>query len=191
MVKAQTTMDQANNKLDLDSLTPTEKVTKCMEVMKAGRQRSEKIWAPEMLDLTDVEYADFDPDHPTVVFRLHTQAHFANSYGFMHGGCVTTFIDNATTWSAFGNPSYWKPNYDLSQVIKGVVSEFGVSRNLNSTFVRPVPLNQDVILTCRIQSNSKRYTHITYELKDAITGKQLAVGSHDKAKPVVASKSKL
>lgn len=168
-------------------MSPKEKVDICLKVLsQRSLSKDQQLWAPELIQHTTVESADFDESTPAVTFRLATQSHFANSYGYMHGGCLTTFIDNATTWAAFGDPKYWKDAKSLGDVIRSVVGEFGVSRNLNSTFIRPIPLNQDVLLTCKIQGNSKRYMYITYELVDALNGKKLAVGHHDKAKPAAS-----
>lgn len=169
-----------------------EMVANVFGLVSAQAFKDPSVWGQKLLGLGEVAGCNMHDVYPTMAFKIHTQDWMKNLMGAVHGGCVVTMVDNYTTWALLSDARYWKTfdpaKENYTDILTAVVDEFGVSRNLNVTFLRPVPIDADILLICRIQSNSTRYTHITFEILDCNTGKQLATGSHDKAKTNAKSK---
>lgn len=145
-------------------------------------------WGGDFLQMARIEAVDVNDVCPTIEFHIETKEWMNNMMGFVHGGCATTMADNISTWAIIADPRYWKDGNDTSDVLAAVTQEFGVSRNLNLTFVRPIPLDTTIAFVIKVQSNTKRYTHLTFEIIDPKTKKQYVLGTHDKAKTNANSK---
>lgn len=79
-----------------------------------------------------------------VVFEYTCQPSHANRLGNLHGGCASTIFDIATTTALvpISKPDFWK--------------FVGVSRTLNVTYLRPVPVGETVIIECDVIAIGKR-----------------------------------
>ncbi|KFY18582.1 hypothetical protein V493_08498 [Pseudogymnoascus sp. VKM F-4281 (FW-2241)] len=79
-----------------------------------------------------------------VVFEYTCQASHANRLGNLHGGCASTIFDICTTTALvpISKPDFW--------------SFVGVSRTLNVTYLRPVPVGETVIIECDVVAIGKR-----------------------------------
>ncbi|KAA8916537.1 hypothetical protein TRICI_001400 [Trichomonascus ciferrii] len=139
-------------------------------------------WGGDFVKMARVESVDVNEVCPVIEFHIETKEWMNNMMGFVHGGCATTMADNISTWAIMADPRYWKKSSEGSDVLAAITNDFGVSRNLNLTFVRPIPLNSTIAFVVKVQSNTKRYTHLTFEIIDPKTKKQYVLGTHDKAK---------
>lgn len=156
------------------------KIRELFDILKLGRSES---WGGEFIHMTRIESVNTDEVAPSIEFRLETKDWMNNLMGAVHGGCATTMVDNISTWAIIGDPKYWKNGETSDEALQTVSREFGVSRNLNLTFVRPIPLNAEIAVIVKVQSNTRRTTHLTFEIIDPKTKKQYVLGTHDKAKP--------
>lgn len=129
-----------------------------------------------------VEALSYDEDgKSTLTFRVATKQPMANTYGIVHGGFIASIIDVCTSYGCCGELLYW--NEDRTEFdAKRCSSEFGVSRNINVQYIKAMPIGVDVLVECTVRSNSKRYTYLTCNIRDAKTRTLYVVGSHDKVK---------
>jgi uncharacterized protein (TIGR00369 family) len=82
--------------------------------------------------------------HGRVVFEYTCQPPHANRLGNLHGGCASTIFDIATTVALIpiSKPGFWQ--------------YVGVSRTLNVTYLRPIPVGETVIIECDVVAIGKR-----------------------------------
>lgn len=149
----------------------------------ASNKMNPEFWG-EQTRFMSVEHADLNSKEPSVTFKLKTDISMANpSKVAVHGGCVMTILDNATGWAMFAWPQFWEEATEVKHGFKQMMKNVGPSRNLNCTFVRPVPVGEDIFIECKIRSNSKRYCFVTMEMRDS-KGTLLTIGTHELAKVV-------
>ncbi|KAK1756000.1 putative thioesterase superfamily member [Echria macrotheca] len=83
-----------------------------------------------------------------VTFTFQVQPPHLNSLGNMHGGCTATLFDLCTSSALFlvSRPGFW--NY------------LGVSRCLNVTYLKPLPVGTRVLVECEVVSIGRRLAHL-------------------------------
>lgn len=86
-----------------------------------------------------------------------------NRMGTLHGGCTATLIDVVGTAAL------------LTQSKRG-----GVSLNINTNYLSPMPGGGDCIIDARIVRIGRQIATINVDLRDAATGKLVAQGTHVK-----------
>ena len=87
----------------------------------------------------------------------------------LHGGCASTLIDVLTSsiLVGVGRPDLW--------------ALAGVSRSLNITFLRPVPVGTEARITCELVHAGRRLALLRAEIQRTDTGEICVIGEHDKA----------
>ncbi|KFY46803.1 hypothetical protein V494_00321 [Pseudogymnoascus sp. VKM F-4513 (FW-928)] len=92
-----------------------------------------------------------------VVFEYTCQPSHANRLGNLHGGCASTIFDIATTVALvpISKPDFWK--------------FVGVSRTLNVTYLRPVPVGETVVIECEVIAIGKRLCTMRRKSDGALT----------------------
>lgn len=129
--------------------------------------------------------AEVDEDgFPTVTFKVHTNQEWRNGHDIVHGGCLATIVDFYTSLAMAGDPNNWSSDQPSDQEFGQFLRSMGVSRNLQAQYVQAAPINADVIVKCKVLSNTKRNAYLQCFIFDQ-KGKLLVVGMHDKAKQVV------
>ncbi|OIW29083.1 Thioesterase/thiol ester dehydrase-isomerase [Coniochaeta ligniaria NRRL 30616] len=106
--------------------------------------------------------------HATVTFRFHVQQQHTNGLGNLHGGCNSTLFDfcTSTVLGMVNKPGYW--------------FWLGVSRSLNVTYLRPVPVGESVLIESELMQVGQRLAHIKGRMRSEKTGVLLATCEHDK-----------
>ncbi|KAG5368201.1 hypothetical protein CJU90_0391 [Yarrowia sp. C11] len=120
-----------------------------------------------------------------VVFEFTITDDILNDLGSMHGGAVTSLLDNMTTMANYCDVRVWKTIpifYDATEdepeegmVFKSLTEEqkdeifghlmlhigdwCGVSRSLNTTYLRALELGKTYILKCTTPSRGMRLHH--------------------------------
>ncbi|EED20624.1 thioesterase family protein, putative [Talaromyces stipitatus ATCC 10500] len=113
-------------------------------------------------------------------FRLFVTPNMCNPMGNLHGGCSATIIDILTSLLAL---SISKPGvFELGG---------GVSRNLNVTFLRPVPADTDIRVVVEVTQMGKRFALMRTEIRRAEDNVVCVLSEHQKVNIDPPSRSKL
>ncbi|KAI1816609.1 Thioesterase/thiol ester dehydrase-isomerase [Poronia punctata] len=110
--------------------------------------------------------------YPQVTFRLSVPQLMANAMGNMHGGCTSTIFDICTSVAIqlVSRPGFWQYS--------------GVSRTLNVTYLRPVPVGTTVDIECEIVHVGQRLASLRGIMRkttdDGTKGPVLATCEHGK-----------
>ncbi|KAI6712749.1 hypothetical protein PZA11_002042 [Diplocarpon coronariae] len=103
-----------------------------------------------------------------VVFLYTVQPSHCNRLGNLHGGCSSTIFDFCTTaaLAPIAQPGFW------------VFA--GVSRTLNVTYIRPIPVGERVLVECEVVHAGKRLCSLKGTMRSEKDGKVLATCEHGK-----------
>jgi uncharacterized protein (TIGR00369 family) len=115
----------------------------------------------------------------TVTFRFTSQPVHSNGTGNVHGGCISTLFDFCTS-AVFGmvnRPGHW--------------FFLGVSRSLNVTYLRPMPIGEEVLVESELLSAGRNLAHIKGRIRRVSDGTVLATCEHDKVNADPPAESKL
>lgn len=104
----------------------------------------------------------------TVRFRFEVQPAHTNGLGNLHGGCNSTLFDFCTSavLGMVSRPGFWM--------------FLGVSRALNVTYLKPVPVGETVLIECELLQVGQRLAHIKGRMMRESDGVLLATCEHDK-----------
>ncbi|KAK3944894.1 HotDog domain-containing protein [Diplogelasinospora grovesii] len=150
-------------------------------------------WTSPLLPHLHLLSATSQQPHPRAVWRFTVQPIHCNRFGNLHGGCTSTLFDFCTsvvlvlvasssksTTTGIGMDSNW--------------GSFGVSRTLNTTYLRPAPAGTELLVECEIVQLGKRLCQLRGTLRRASDGSVLATCEHGKVNsdpPSSSSSSKL
>ncbi|KAL1982886.1 hypothetical protein VTN96DRAFT_814 [Rasamsonia emersonii] len=124
------------------------------------------------------EYATRGPP-ARVSYRLFVTPNMTNRLGNLHGGCAATLIDNLSTTILIG----------VSR--PGIFQYGGVSRNLNVTYLRPVPLDTEIRVICEVVHVGRRLALLKAEIRRVDNDELCVIADHQKANTDPDSNQKL
>jgi len=101
----------------------------------------------------------FERDGETVVSRTQLGPDYAGYPAFAHGGVVATMLDEAMGWAMLH-----------------LAGRHGVTRSLNVTYRRPVPLGRELVVRARVTDLAEREAQIESTVEDS-RGRMLAHGA--------------
>ncbi|KAJ5232676.1 hypothetical protein N7468_005632 [Penicillium chermesinum] len=104
-----------------------------------------------------------------VSFTFTITPDLSNYLGNLHGGCAATLIDVLSSTLLVGMAEPGKFAYG------------GVSRNLRTTYLRPVPVGTEARLVCELIHAGQRLALLRAEIQKASNGDVCVVGEHEKA----------
>ncbi len=131
-----------------------------------------KAWSTSIIQNLTVVSHSATPPHPRATFRLTVQPMHDNGLGNLHGGCTSTIFDICTTFplQMMSRPGFWQYG--------------GVSRTLNVTYLRPVPVGTTVDVECEVVHAGQRLSSLRGVMRTATTdetkGPILAICEHGK-----------
>ncbi|KAI1769782.1 HotDog domain-containing protein [Hypoxylon cercidicola] len=131
-------------------------------------------WMTSIIPHLSIVSHSSSPPHPNIVFRFDVQPIHGNGLGNLHGGCASTVFDACTTL----------PLHLISKP-GGFWQYTGVSRTLNVTYLRPIPVGTSVDIKCEVLHAGRTQCALRGEMravtKDGKDGPLLAVCEHGKA----------
>ncbi|KAI1199383.1 Thioesterase/thiol ester dehydrase-isomerase [Nemania serpens] len=130
-------------------------------------------WSASLIQNIAIVSHSASPPHPRVTFRFTVQPRHANLNGNLHGGCTSTLFDVCTSLPLrlVSRPGFWQHT--------------GVSRTLNVTYLRPVPVGTTVDIECEVVHAGQRLCSLRGVMRattsDGTNGPVLALCEHGKA----------
>lgn len=109
------------------------------------------------------------------VFTTTITPNMCNKGDNLHGGCATTLLDNLTSTSL------------VTLAKKGYLDSGSVSRTMNVTMLRPVPVGTKVRIICEAVATGKNLAHCRGQI-ELLDGRVAVTLIHDKA---ILQKAKL
>lgn len=125
-------------------------------------------WTTSLIPYLKIVSTDSSLPHPHTYFRYTVQPQHCNRLGNLHGGCIATLFDYCTTMplALVSKPGFW---YYL-----------GVSRTLNTTYLRPIPVGTEIFIECEVVAIGKRLASLSGKMRRAVDGALLATCEHGK-----------
>ncbi|KAI1506652.1 HotDog domain-containing protein [Biscogniauxia marginata] len=122
--------------------------------------------------LTVISHSLASP-YPRVTFRFTPQPGHSNGVTGVHGGCTASLFDHCTSMvlPLISRPGFWK--------------FLGISRTLNVTYVRPMPVGEPVDVECEVVHAGRRLAALRGVARAAARGAEgqgpvLAICEHGK-----------
>ncbi|KAK3398633.1 HotDog domain-containing protein [Sordaria brevicollis] len=153
------------------------KYTGEQRILELNRREMEKAssgdtgdhdWTSSLIPHLKIVSTDPALPHPKTYFRYTVQPQHCNRLGNLHGGCIATLFDYCTTMplALVSKPGFW---YYL-----------GVSRTLNTTYLRPIPVGTKIFIECEVVAIGKRMASLSGKMRRATDGALLATCEHGK-----------
>ncbi|OTB16392.1 hypothetical protein K445DRAFT_317365 [Daldinia sp. EC12] len=157
----------------LKPLTGIEKVEAYLKLASEPQDPKDNEWMATIAPYLSIVSYSASPPHPSITFRFTVQPIHSNGLGNLHGGCASTIFDACTTLPLhlISRPGFWQYT--------------GVSRTLNVTYLRPVPVGTTVNIKCDILHAGRKLCALRGEMRvvteDGHEGPLLVVCEHGKA----------
>ncbi|KAL2167766.1 hypothetical protein VTG60DRAFT_826 [Thermothelomyces hinnuleus] len=125
-------------------------------------------WTKSLFPYLVLQSVKPDGPHPSVTFKFTVQPQHCNRLNNLHGGCTASLFDfcTSTVLAAVARPGYW--------------SYLGVSRSLNTTYLRPAPAGSEVLIECEIVQIGQRLCSLRGTMRRADDGVLVATCEHGK-----------
>ncbi|KAH8678339.1 HotDog domain-containing protein [Xylariales sp. PMI_506] len=142
---------------------------------EAGQLSDNYGWMKGIMPHLKIQSHSAAMPHPSVTFRFTVLPDHANGLNNMHGGCTATLFDLCTSMPLHfvSRPGFWQ--------------YMGVSRTLNCTYLRPIPVGTTVDIECTLMQVGKKLATVRGEMRavregdpDGAKGPLLAVCEHGK-----------
>ncbi|UKZ47264.1 hypothetical protein TrVGV298_001481 [Trichoderma virens] len=126
-------------------------------------------WMSSLMPNLKVVDASSSLPHPKVTFSFTVDNKHTNGFGNLHGGCSASLLDFCTSMALVlvSKPGFWQT--------------MGVSRTLNTTYMRPVPAGMEVLMECEILQVGKRLCALRGTMRRKSDGELLCICEHNKA----------
>ncbi|KAH8423168.1 PaaI family thioesterase [Aspergillus melleus] len=116
---------------------------------------------------------------PSVTFGFVVTEDMCNYTHHLHGGCVATIIDTLSTL------------FLLALSKPGLYSQGGVSRHLHTTYLRPVPVGNEVRLVCSLKHVGKKLVLLKANLYRVDDEGLCVIGINEKANTDPSKKARI
>lgn len=121
----------------------------------------------ETFPLQQVRLLNYSTSTSQIFYTARVPVELCNKDGNMHGGAVTTLLDNLSSTALYtiSKPGYW--------------DSLGVSRSLYTIFHRGIPVDSKVRITCTVVAAGRRMVTLRAEILTE-DGKLCATCIHEK-----------
>ncbi|XP_036907279.1 acyl-coenzyme A thioesterase 13 [Sturnira hondurensis] len=99
-----------------------------------------------------------------VTCELRVEEEHTNQYGTLHGGLTATLVDSVSTLAILCTERALP----------------GVSVDMNITYMSPIKVGEDVVITAHILKEGRTLAFASVDLTNKATGKLVAQGRHTK-----------
>ncbi|KAI1297821.1 HotDog domain-containing protein [Xylaria venustula] len=140
--------------------------------VEAYKDPENQVWSTTIAEGLSVVSHSVAPPHPRATFRFTVKPIHNNGLGNLHGGCTATIFDICTTFplQMMSRPGFWQYG--------------GVSRTLNVTYLRPVPVGTTVDIECEVVHAGQRLSSLRGVMRavtnDGSKGPVLTICEHGK-----------
>ena len=125
-------------------------------------------WMNTLIPHLELVSSNVEGPHPSCVFSYTVQPDNCNRLQNLHGGCAATLFDWCTTLpvALVNKPGFWQ--------------HLGVSRTLNVTYMRPVPVGTEVLIECSITQIGRKLASLHGSMRRRKDNLLLATAEHGK-----------
>lgn len=126
-------------------------------------------WMSNLIPNIKVISASSALPHPSVKFSFTVDGKHTNGFNNLHGGAAASLLDFCTSLVLVlvSKPGFWQTT--------------GVSRTLNTTYMRPIPAGMEVLVECEILHVGKRLCALRGTLRRKSDNELLCICEHNKA----------
>ncbi|KAK0764214.1 hypothetical protein N5P37_003610, partial [Trichoderma harzianum] len=126
-------------------------------------------WMSNLIPNIKVLSASSALPHPSVKFSFTVEGKHTNGFNNLHGGAAASLLDFCTSLVLVlvSKPGFWQT--------------MGVSRTLNTTYMRPIPAGMEVLVECEILQVGKRLCALRGTLRRKSDNELLCICEHNKA----------
>ncbi|KAF5238653.1 hypothetical protein FAUST_5379 [Fusarium austroamericanum] len=125
-------------------------------------------WMNTLVPHLELVSSNAEGPHPSCVFSYTVQPDNCNRLQNLHGGCAATLFDWCTTLpiALVNKPGFWQ--------------HLGVSRTLNVTYMRPVPVGTEILIECTITQIGRKLATLHGTMRRREDNLLLATAEHGK-----------
>ncbi|KAF4342215.1 hypothetical protein FBEOM_3857 [Fusarium beomiforme] len=156
-----------NHRKTLKEGSPEEKVKVWLELSQNESGHSKQgDWMNTLIPYLKLVSTNAEGPHPSCVFSYTVQPDNCNRLQNLHGGCAATLFDWCTTLplALVNKPGFWQ--------------HMGVSRTLNVTYMRPVPVGTEILIECSITQVGKKLASLHGTMRRKSDNLLLATADH-------------
>ncbi|EWY96378.1 hypothetical protein BFJ63_vAg5024 [Fusarium oxysporum f. sp. narcissi] len=158
-----------NHRKTLKEGSPEERVKAWLQLSQNDSGHSKQgDWMNTLIPHLQLVSTNAEGPHPSCVFSYTVQPDNCNRLQNLHGGCAATLFDWCTTLplALVNKPGFWQ--------------HMGVSRTLNVTYMRPVPVGTEVLIECSITQVGKKLASLHGSMRRRSDNLLLATAEHGK-----------
>ncbi|KAH7249036.1 uncharacterized protein BKA55DRAFT_594856 [Fusarium redolens] len=156
-----------NHRKTLKEGSPEERVKAWLQLtLNESGHSKQGDWMNTLIPHLELVSTNAEGPHPSCVFSYTVQPDNCNRLQNLHGGCAATLFDWCTTLplALVNKPGFWQ--------------HMGVSRTLNVTYMRPVPVGTEVLIECSITQVGKKLASLHGNMRRRSDNLLLATAEH-------------
>ncbi|KAI0830927.1 HotDog domain-containing protein [Hypoxylon sp. FL0890] len=165
----------------LERMKPLKGIEKAEAFLKWGlesyKDPKNHEWMTNISPYLSIVSSSSSPPHPSITYKFTVQPIHSNGLGNLHGGCASTIFDvlcRAISFLPILSCEFGMRRWNT-----------GVSRTLNVTYLRPVPVGSSVHIKCEVLHAGRNLCALRGEMRavteDGKEGPLLVVCEHGKA----------
>ncbi|KAI1214307.1 HotDog domain-containing protein [Annulohypoxylon truncatum] len=157
----------------LETTKSREGIERVKAFLESYKDSKNPDWMTNIIPYLSLVSYSSSPPHPSITFKFTVQPIHCNNLNTLHGGCASTILDSCTTLvlHLISKPGFWQ--------------YASVSRTVNVTYIRPIPVGTTTHVKCSILHAGRNLCSLRGEMRsvteDGQEGLLLVVCEHGKA----------